>query len=137
MKIWVDDMRKAPEGFVHVKSVNEAVLLVDAILTLQEDNLAGFETVFANLNGMRDDDNKLCKEDFARLQIEVIDLDHDAGEFALCGGDYIKIIDWICLQASMGRCQVEMFPLRFHTMNPVGKQNMQRFAEKQGFPVLN
>jgi len=24
MKIWLDDMRTAPEGYVHVKSVNEA-----------------------------------------------------------------------------------------------------------------
>ena len=28
MRIWLDDIRKAPEGFVHAHSVNEAKLLV-------------------------------------------------------------------------------------------------------------
>ena len=48
VKIWVDDVRKAPYGYVHIKSVND-------FIEWAEENGYG--------------------------KIEVLDLDHDAGEF--------------------------------------------------------
>ena len=29
------------------------------------------------------------------LSIQVIDIDHDAGEYSQYGGDYIKLLDWL------------------------------------------
>lgn len=31
----------------------------------------------------------------ANIEIELLDLDHDAGDFYRDGGDYIKLLDWL------------------------------------------
>ena len=60
------------------------------------------------------------------LSIEVIDIDHDAGEYAQYGGDYIKLFDWL---EETGR----NYPIRIHSMNPVGVENMRRIIERNGW----
>jgi hypothetical protein len=92
MKIWVDDIRTAPPGYVWCKSVNHAR---ETILQAEERQ----ET------------------------IELIDLDHDAGDYVIDGGDYIKLLDWM---AETGR----KYPIRLHTANPVGRANMQRLIDR-------
>jgi hypothetical protein len=57
---------------------------------------------------------------------EVIDLDHDAGDFARAGGDYIAILDWL---EETGR----NYPIRIHSMNPVGVENMRRIIQRNGW----
>ena len=65
MKLWIDDLRPAPEGYdFWLKSVEEAI-----------DFIHVAESVGSG--------------------IEVIDIDHDAGVFARFGGDYIKLLDWL------------------------------------------
>ena len=51
--------------------------------------------------------------------IDVIDCDHDLGEYAWDGGDAIKLIDWLAERGTF-------YPIELHTMNPVGRENMQR-----------
>lgn len=63
------------------------------------------------------------------MKIEVIDLDHDAGDYAHDGGDYIKILDWM-------EATDRNYPIRIHTANPVGRQNMMTIAEKNKWEVL-
>ena len=92
MKLWVDDIRPAPAGYVWVKSVNEAKRV---LLEAEEQNAT----------------------------IEVLDLDHDAGDYAADGGDYIRLLDWL---AETGR----KYPIRLHTANPVGRANMQRLMDR-------
>ena len=58
--------------------------------------------------------------------IELIDIDHDAGDYAKYGGDYIKLIDWL---EETGR----NYPIRIHSMNPVGVENMRRIIQKNGW----
>ena len=58
--------------------------------------------------------------------IELIDIDHDAGDFACDGGDYIKLLDWL---EETGR----NYPIRIHSMNPVGIENMRRIIQKNGW----
>ena len=58
--------------------------------------------------------------------IEVIDLDHDAGDYVSDGGDYIKLLDWL---EATGR----NYPIRIHSMNPVGVENMRRIIQKNGW----
>ncbi len=45
--------------------------------------------------------------------ITLIDCDHDLGDYAHDGGDGIKLLDWL---AETG----QFYPIRLHTMNPVG-----------------
>lgn len=58
--------------------------------------------------------------------IKLIDIDHDAGDFVSSGGDYIKLLDWL---EETGR----NYPIRLHSMNPVGVQNMRTIINKNGW----
>lgn len=91
MKIWLDDIREAPEGYLHCRSVNEAI--------------------------------KLIEENEHKEAIELIDCDHDLGDFACDGGDGIKLLDWLLERDTK-------YPIRLHTMNPVGRDNMRRMLER-------
>ena len=59
-------------------------------------------------------------------EIELIDLDHDAGQYEQYGGDYIRILDWL---EETGR----NYPIRIHSMNPVGVDNMRRIIQRNGW----
>jgi hypothetical protein len=87
MKLWIDDVRPAPEGYTRIRSVNAAKKYIE----------------------MRERDD--------RNPIELIDIDHNAGDYAHLGGDYIKLLDWL---EETGR----NYPIRIHSMNAVGVQNM-------------
>ena len=55
--------------------------------------------------------------------IEIIDCDHDLGDYASDGGDGIKLLDWLAEQGTY-------YPIRLHTMNSVGRENMQRTIDR-------
>lgn len=97
LKIWVDDVRPAPSGYMWVKSVNEFVSVVEH---------AGLESV------------------------EVVDIDHDAGDFYHDGGDYIRILDYL---EFLGAKDIQV---RIHSANPVGVANMRRIIRKNGWTEL-
>lgn len=61
--------------------------------------------------------------------LELIDIDHDAGEYVRFGGDYIKLLDWL---EATGR----KYPIRIHSMNPVGVANMRRIIERNGWKEI-
>lgn len=61
-----------------------------------------------------------------KYQIELIDMDHDAGEYAETGGDYIELLEWF---EKTGRS----YPIRIHSMNPVGVENMRRIIQRNGW----
>ena len=88
MKIWLDDLRPAPQGYNTAKSVNEAIKLIE------------------------DAENN-------SIEIEMIDLDHDLGDYASDGGDAIKLLDWLVERETF-------YPIEIHTANPVGRANMER-----------
>ncbi|MBR3517303.1 MAG: hypothetical protein IKO10_13435 [Lachnospiraceae bacterium] len=92
IKIWVDDLRPVPAGYVGAKSVNEAIALIEEI-----ERNAG--------------------------SIEVIDLDHDLGDYAADGGDAIKLLDYLAERETF-------YPIAFHTVNPVGRANMERVVRR-------
>lgn len=97
MKIWVDDVRPAPDGYGWCVTVNQAKMIIAS--EKSED------------------------------PIELIDIDHDAGDFAYDGGDYIKLLDWL---EETGR----NYPIRIHSMNPVGRQNMEAIALRNGWKII-
>ena len=57
---------------------------------------------------------------------EIIDIDHDAGQFSSDGGDYIKLLDWL---EETGR----NYPIRIHSMNPVGAWNIHQLMGHYGY----
>lgn len=103
MKIWVDDVRPAPLGYRIVRSVNEAKEMIETYEVMKR--ISGGKKYY---------------------DIELIDLDHDAGDFASDGGDYINILNWL-EETSRN------YPIRIHSMNPVGVENMRRIIEKNGW----
>ena len=68
--------------------------------------------------------NNLIEEiEAAGGEIEVLDLDHDLGDYAMYGGDAIKILDYLAERETF-------YPIRIHTANPVGRANMERMIER-------
>jgi len=66
---------------------------------------------------------------FLGIDIEVIDIDHDSGEYFWDGGDYIKVLDWL---EKTGRS----YPIHIHSMNPVGVQNMRAIIQHNGWKEI-
>ena len=97
MKLWVDDVRPAPEGYLWLKTVYDAKRYIHGL-----ELMSTFKP------------------------IELIDIDHDAGDYAKDGGDYIKLLDWL---EETGR----NYPIRIHSANVVGVQNMRRIIERNGW----
>lgn len=59
--------------------------------------------------------------------VDLIDIDHDAGPFADDGGDYINVLKW------MEENKINNIPIKIHSMNPVGVQNMRAIIRKNGW----
>ena len=55
--------------------------------------------------------------------IEVLDLDHDLGDYAGDGGDAIKLLDYLAERETF-------YPVEIHTANPVGRANMERMINR-------
>ena len=70
--------------------------------------------------------NEKYREKYA---IEIIDIDHDAGEWCFHGGDYIKLLDWL---EETGR----NYPIRIHSMNVVGRMNMEAICRRNGWTIV-
>lgn len=56
-------------------------------------------------------------------EVEMLDLDHDLGDYARFGGDAIKILDYLAERETF-------YPISIHTANPVGRVNMERMIER-------
>ena len=104
MKMWIDDVRQAPTGYEWFKTVDAAkkwiITFERRVALLKAKGYVGPIPV-----------------------IELIDLDHDAGDFVGYGGDYIKLLDWL---EETGRD----YPIRIHSMNPVGVANMRAIIKR-------
>lgn len=59
----------------------------------------------------------------SKAKIEIIYCNHDLGDYAHDGGDGIKLLDWLAERQTF-------YPVTLHTMNPVGRENMQREIER-------
>ncbi len=55
--------------------------------------------------------------------IEILNLDHDLGDYYTDGGDAIKLLDWLAERGTF-------YPVRIHTANPVGRENMERMLAR-------
>jgi hypothetical protein len=98
MKLWIDDVREPPKGYVWCKSVGQTKQVIRS--------------------------NELRHE-----SIEILDMDHDSGDYVFDGGDYIKLLDWL---EETGR----NYPIRIHSMNPVGRENMRAIIRRNGWTEI-
>ena len=127
MKIWVDDVRTPPN--------DEEYLWVQSVL-VAEAEIEKSERLVSLLKTVADVFESVCGEESSSRQmipkytIELIDLDHDAGDYAACGGDYIKLLDWL---EETGR----NYPIRIHSQNPVGVENMRRIIQRNGWKEIS
>jgi len=94
-KIWVDDLRPAPAGYLAFKTVD------DTITFLKEFHDS----------------------------VELLDLDHDAGDYYSRGGDYIKILDWL-------EAEDISIPISIHSGNPVGIRKMKQIISHCGWTYV-
>lgn len=62
----------------------------------------------------------------------LIDLDHDSGDYFNDGEDYIKILDWL---EEEGIVDTGYF-FHLHTMNVVGKMNMEQICRRNGWKII-
>lgn len=99
LRLWIDDVRPAPDGYIWLRSVDEARIFIGV------------------------------SENHRLKKIELIDIDHDAGKYVADGGDYIKLLDWF---EETGR----NYPIRIHSMNPVGVQNMRAIIQRNGWKEI-
>lgn len=114
MKIWIDDIRPAPEGYIWCKSTREALRFM-----WQHGD-----------------------------EIEMIDLDHDAGSLAVDGGDFINVLkelerlsNWkLIVNGAEVQCnwhdRCKKIKFRLHSMNPVGVQNMRTIIQHNGWTEI-
>lgn len=103
MKLWIDDVRPAPKEYHWARSVNEAKKLI-----------TDYELMYKVSGGK------------SYYKIELINIDHDAGDYARFGGDYINLLDWL----EETGCN---YPIHIHSMNPVGVENMRQIIHKNGW----
>ena len=110
MKLWIDDVRPAPEGYLPFQTVNDTLRYI-------------------RLNS-----------EF----IDVIDLDHDAGDCAPEGGDYIEILKEMERLSNMPTSESYYWEgwlknqvvFHFHSANPVGVQNMRAIIQANGWKEI-
>ena len=103
MKLWIDDLRPAPDGYVWCKTTNEAKMIL---------------TCVAQMHSIE------CKENLPT--IELVDLDHDSGDFVSYGGDYIRVLGFMEENGYN-------YPVRIHSMNVVGRENMRAIIRRNGW----
>ena len=99
IKLWIDDLRPAPEGWFWARSVNDA-----------KYHIEWWEKYVIPYGE----------------KIEIISIDHDAGDFYHDGGDFIRVLDWL---EETGR----NYPIHIHSANAVGIENMRRIIERNGW----
>ena len=122
MKIWLDDVRPAPEGYFHCKHVKGAKQLIQ----YNENMVERYKVYISENDNLPSWQKQAIEATIRDNSIELIDIDHDAGDYASDGGDYIKLLDWL---EETGR----NYPIRIHSQNPVGVENMRRIIERNGW----
>lgn len=104
MKLWVDDVRPAPEGYYWCKSTNEALRLIF------------------------DPHIQYC------YKIDIIDLDHDMGDtFGGDAIVILQEFERLSHRDPDVAEMVKNIKFRLHSMNPVGVENMRRIIQRNGW----
>lgn len=110
MKLWIDDIRTPPDlSWTWVKTVGEARI-------------------------------KTCQmvQPNKEVSIEIISLDHDAGDCAWNGGDYINYLKWLEeRQYEWNIAPSGMPKFHIHSMNAVGRENMENIIRHNQWELIS
>ena len=117
--MWIDDVK----GYVLCRSVNEFKQLIEE-LEGQQRHLE--DMAFKFLHSGKLSDYHIAMKMCRRRDIEVINLDHDAGDYAKDGGNYIHILGWL---EETGR----NYPIHIHSINSVCVENMRRIIQRNNW----
>lgn len=107
MKLWLDDVRPAPTGYIWAKSVNSAKIHCTQFLG----------------------PGKI-------LFIEEFSLDHDAGDWTFAGGDYIEFLKWLEERQKYQGWKIKAV-FKIHSINPVGVENMRAIIKHNHWRLGN
>ena len=114
MKLWLDDVRTAPDGYRHVFTVEEAIGDI-----MQYERECGW----AWANYMLGYTTIEQRDKFLNwYTITEISCDNDLGEHTAEG---YKLLDWL---EATGR----NYPIHIHSANPVAAERMKRIIERNG-----
>ena len=126
IKLWLDDIRPAPEGYIWCKSVYDVIKCIwtfeRSLFTTKWEYDTADMPIFSIYPMNRD----ALQKQLDGYRIELIDCDHDLGDYAKDGGDGVKLLDWL---EETGR----NYPIRIHSANAVGVQNMRRIIQRNGW----
>ena len=113
MKLWLDDCRPAPEGYIWAKSVREAELIVSRFNWVT-DYLAGH-----------------IKAPLTLPWFSEINIDHDAGCYVTDGGNYIEFLKWLENHYPGIKCTFHI-----HSTNSVEVENMRKIIQRNGWKEI-
>lgn len=115
MKLWLDDIRPAPEGYTRAYFVDEAI---NKIISCNK------EIDFLTMDYILGYIDRASFEKYSKVfTIEEISCDNDLGEGNAEG---YKLLDWL---EATGR----NIPICIHSANPVARQRMQAIIQRNGW----
>ena len=121
MKLWIDDVRPAPEGqdYIICKTVNDAKRIIQYCETMEK-----YYEMILEVKDLPERVRKGTEKDLQEITLSLISIDHDAGDYG--PPDYIKLLDWL---EETGR----NYPIHIHSANAVGVANMRAIIERNGW----
>lgn len=117
-KIWMDDMRPAPEGYIWVKSVSIAIYEITR--RSREVDWAWEQYVLGET------DRETLERNLRVFTIEEIACDNDLGTGNVDG---YKLLDWL---EATGR----NYPIRILTSNPVAQERMVQIIRRNHWTMV-
>lgn len=115
MKIWMDDTREAPEGYLWVKDVDTAI---SEIMRYEREMDIAWEYYILGYISQEE-----VQRRYEVYSIPEISCDNDLGEGIAEG---YKLLDWL---EATGR----NYPIHIHTTNPVARQRMKSIIKRNGW----
>ena len=115
MKIWLDDLRPAPEGYTHVYSIDHAI---EIILEQEKHRDLSWRNYLTG--------HYTRKQLYWWLNdssIEVISCDNDLGPAQAEG---YKLLDWL-------EATCRDYPIHVHTDSPAARDRMRAIIQKNGW----
>ena len=116
MKLWLDDLRPAPEGYLHAYTVEQA--MYEIMRYERERDWAMREYVLGNW------DYERTYKYYNTFTFTEISCDNDLGEGNAEG---YKLLDWMEIT---GRNQ---YPIHIHTDNAVARMRMKATIQRNGW----
>ena len=115
MKLWIDDVRPAPEGYYWAKTLNTAIY--EIMRYNKERDFAWYYYITGVYN------REQLEKYLSTWSIEEISCDNDLGENEVEG---YKLLDWL-------EATGHSYPIHIHTDNAVARERMRAIIERNGW----